>query len=55
VTGILLFVAAVIGWSLHRRLGRWSITAPIALTAAGLIASWSRADVGARSTRWIRI
>jgi sodium/hydrogen antiporter len=57
VIGLLLFIAALLLWVLlSERLQRWSITAAIVLTAAGLVAAWLPADTGAElDAEWVRV
>lgn len=57
MTGLLIFLVALLVWVLlSGRLERWSVTAAMVLTAAGLIAAWSVADTGAElSSEWVRV
>lgn len=57
MTGLLLFLGALLAWVLlSERLQRWSITAAIVLTGAGLLASWLPGDTGAAlDAEWVRV
>ncbi|HET7902241.1 MAG TPA: cation:proton antiporter [Candidatus Nanopelagicales bacterium] len=57
MTGLIVFSVALLAWVLlSARLQRWSITAAIVLTGAGLLASWLPADTGGNlEPEWIRI
>lgn len=57
MTGLLLFLGALLVWVLlSERLQRWSITAAIVLTGAGLLAAWLPGDTGARiDAEWVRV